>query len=239
LEYRVWDVGGHCWIPETEVAVTADGTVLTYEEQGDRWAKEVVPVKILWSTGLRDKGGKRIFEGDIFDRDTGSPGNVLPITLLSAHGQRFMFGADQFSRSDALNGVVVGNIYEDPDLLYDRLTQVKHFEVTRGSNSTKICGALPGGSDSGTKPREQRLYTCLVCGKKEYWNDDWRRYSSIAHDEACPHDVPVACSEKCMVEVMIKIKSGAWKLPMLAVDAGGFRVSHKQTGYVSAKGKTD
>jgi hypothetical protein len=37
-------------------------------------------------------------------------------------------------------------------------------------------------------------YKCDCCGALGFMEDpDWRRYSSIAHDETCPDEMPTAC----------------------------------------------
>lgn len=64
-------------------------------------------------TGLKDKNGKEIYEGDILDW----LGRKFPITINLLHGLRFMVGKDQLVKMHASEGVVIGNIYENPELL--------------------------------------------------------------------------------------------------------------------------
>jgi hypothetical protein len=77
----------------------------------------------------------------------------------------------------------------------------------------------------------RRRWTCDVCGKTEYWDENWSRYSSISHDETCPNDVPCMCSETCRKIGDEKLKNGEWVLPVLRADPGGFRVNHPRRGY--------
>jgi hypothetical protein len=74
-------------------------------------------------------------------------------------------------------------------------------------------------------------YKCDICGKVDFWDKNWGRYTSIAHDETCPNDVPCACSDKCWTALEKKIDSGEFALPVLRSDPGGFYVSEKQIGY--------
>ena len=74
-------------------------------------------------------------------------------------------------------------------------------------------------------------YHCDICGKDDFWGPEWSRFSSIALDEACPDDVPTACSEKCRDELDKKIKTREFILPKLKMDAGGFRVMKERIGY--------
>lgn len=77
----------------------------------------------------------------------------------------------------------------------------------------------------------KRKWICDVCIKEDYWGDNWTRYSSIAHDETCPYDVPCFCSDSCRKIGEQKLKSGEWQLPILIADAGGFTVTHPRKGY--------
>lgn len=78
----------------------------------------------------------------------------------------------------------------------------------------------------------RRVYTCTVCGKEEPWGESWGRYSSIALDETCPDDVPYSCSEECAAEVMLKVKKGEWRLPVLRMEGmSGYGVSVSKHGY--------
>lgn len=64
-------------------------------------------------TGLKDKNGKEIYEGDFLS----SNGFDLPITVSDYHGYRFVIGEQLLTRADAKHGEVIGNIYENPELL--------------------------------------------------------------------------------------------------------------------------
>ncbi len=69
---------------------------------------------LMQYTGLKDKNGKEIYEGDIlFD----GIGMRLPITVEEYHGYRFMWGKDQLYKGLATDGEIIGNIYENPNLL--------------------------------------------------------------------------------------------------------------------------
>jgi hypothetical protein len=76
-----------------------------------------------------------------------------------------------------------------------------------------------------------RFYQCDICKKQGIWRKEWGWYGSYSHQETCPSDLPVACSEKCKVVLEQKIENGEFVLPKLRADAGGMRVTHQRIGY--------
>jgi len=77
----------------------------------------------------------------------------------------------------------------------------------------------------------QAEYRCDVCGHVALWSDSWKRWSSIAHDETCPDEVPTACSEPCAAELKGRLNTGQFKLPKLRAYAGGFKIIAPRSGY--------
>ncbi len=72
-------------------------------------------VKIVFCTGLKDKNGKLVFEGDILRNDWNEGiceiRDVRSVDWLLSDG--FLAGMD----GDALCAEILGNIYETPELL--------------------------------------------------------------------------------------------------------------------------
>lgn len=75
------------------------------------------------------------------------------------------------------------------------------------------------------------VWHCDICGQEDIWQDSWSYYGSYAHEEACPYDLPNACSDECRVRLEKKIEDGIFVLPKLKRDPGGFTVVKERKGY--------
>jgi hypothetical protein len=88
---KMWNLGG---LPEIE----------------DSRCKYWDDFEIMQYTGLKDKNGKEIYEGDILDFENSY------ITEISWKDNGFRLN-DNSIHSDLSHGVIIGNIYENPDLI--------------------------------------------------------------------------------------------------------------------------
>ena len=106
---KMYDVRALTWWNCTDeslyVQVTIQGTPMGAKIDLDE-------VDLLMPTGLHDKNGKEIYGGDVVKWAQFK----LPVSINSHHGYRFMAGEDQLCREYALNGEIIGNIYENPEL---------------------------------------------------------------------------------------------------------------------------
>ena len=71
---------------------------------------------LMQFTGLHDKNGKEIWEGDVVRWLS----HFHQITVDEYHGFRFMWGKDELCRAHGIEGEVLGNIYENPELLNEK-----------------------------------------------------------------------------------------------------------------------
>ncbi|MEC3942085.1 YopX family protein [Enterococcus mundtii] len=79
---------------------------------------------LMQSTGLKDKNGVEIFEGDIVKKTNGSIGYVVYlqqeagfVVVLKKSDYRLGHRNTGESYTEATNHEVIGNIYENPELL--------------------------------------------------------------------------------------------------------------------------
>jgi hypothetical protein len=116
-KYKVWDTQEKCWVPE-RVMITSDG-VLHIEVADREWTVPGDPERfvVCWFTGLHDKNGKEIFEGDILGL------NGINTSVVFHEASFCMDSQSENRMPSPLHGdrtrmyTVVGNIYENPQLL--------------------------------------------------------------------------------------------------------------------------
>ena len=119
IKFRVWD-------NDSKKIYNQDDFILTFDNVGEdiylKGNNEIIPFyryKLMQYTGLEDKNGQEIYEGDILDYGTYGKFEVVwhrgsfKIRKLGfKHGKLHYLGDCYF---DEL--MVTGNIYENPELL--------------------------------------------------------------------------------------------------------------------------
>lgn len=121
--YRAWD-------KEFKEMVQVDA--LVFEEQiikatyknGNVVKEDLKNYVLMQSTGLTDKNGKEIFEGDILSIETDEENVKLEVSWDSKHAL-FVFESKKYNAKDTLGELfednpypfkIIGNVWEDPEL---------------------------------------------------------------------------------------------------------------------------
>lgn len=126
--YRAWDGGSLCRMYSPEEVWVCDGGIWVIDE--DSWDGELIlnnDLNLMQSTGLTDKNGKEIFEGDILTtrKRTGVVNKHLTLGFYinDARGDNWWFGSDvdlaefeEFTRDVTEKIEILGNIYTNQEL---------------------------------------------------------------------------------------------------------------------------
>lgn len=113
-KYRAWDkTHKKLGLIDADMQEGYFQSVKIFDEDEDDW-QESENFILMQSTGLADKNGVEIFEGDILKDDSES-GKVVydpDRTMWRVYGKDF-----DDALSDWWMGRVIGNIYENPELM--------------------------------------------------------------------------------------------------------------------------
>lgn len=129
MKFKLWDLVNECWYDRGDIFLNEDGQLFEIEELGsyERYMnKENVTARyeLLRYTGLKDKNGKEIYEGDIVRKRSYFQGSYLDFyKRIVYHEDGFRLeDTDKFGGKSLLAShldiiEVIGNIYENGELL--------------------------------------------------------------------------------------------------------------------------
>lgn len=122
IKFKAWNRQAKRFVDDNDLkhyAITFDGEVINFDSSGYDYIEHFDVVRY---TGLKDKNGKEIFEGDILKLTTTSPhvySYVAWNEKTSAFAASFEVGSEPYC--EHLFGAelceVIGNIYENKELL--------------------------------------------------------------------------------------------------------------------------
>lgn len=109
IKFRAWDKENNCW------ATNDNALGWLHYANGEYEPTNLTGNYILLQyTGLKDKAGREIYEGDILKR-TSQWGKVLPDKTEVKWKAGYNYNGWNIARTS--NAEVIGNIYQNPELL--------------------------------------------------------------------------------------------------------------------------
>lgn len=126
LRFRAWDGGSLCRMYSPEEVMVSNGDIWIIDEDGvaGEWIVNN-DLSLMQSTGLTDKNGKEIFEGDILNIETDEENVRVEVSWDSKHAL-FVFESKKYNEKEALGELfednsypfkIIGNIHTNPELL--------------------------------------------------------------------------------------------------------------------------
>ena len=128
IKFRAWDKNLEFMIDPGYLSLDGGGLQSVFYDNCDaeesRWEEDVRDIELMQYTGLKDKNGKEIYEGDAILLDYGR-GKRVAVVEWSNSSAGFVYHTLADSFLHPLTGKpadeVIGNIYENKELL-----EVKH-----------------------------------------------------------------------------------------------------------------
>lgn len=122
-KFRAWNKVREEMIDDCDLSITSDGSVLAgdlnYDVESGMLADVTDNVVIMISTRLKDKNGTEIYEGDIVKNIYDEIYVVKWFDAGFYLEERYNGGFDYSELHFGNNKEVIGNIYENPELLED------------------------------------------------------------------------------------------------------------------------
>lgn len=120
-KFRAWDNWRKRMSVVDRIYIDTEGVRL-YDDFGEYW-RDFRDVKLMQSTGLKDKNGKDVFVGDIIKCTRGC---LHEVYIEKEYGGTYFGGMPAVYLKDLREGYawteheeIIGNIYENPELLED------------------------------------------------------------------------------------------------------------------------
>ena len=106
-------------INDCDLAITSDGSILAgdlnYDEESGMLVDVTDNVVIMMSTRLKDKNGVEIYVGDIIRGSYNT--NIIGYDIVTIEVKEDLLKGFELDQFDLNNTEVLGNIYENPELL--------------------------------------------------------------------------------------------------------------------------
>ncbi|AUB53006.1 hypothetical protein EM4838_08365 [Enterococcus mundtii] len=123
-KFRALNIKTGFWFDEQELVFCDGKWFQDWRSFEDDFPLDMRDCVVMQSTGLKDKNGVEIFEGDIVKKTNGSIGYVVYlqqeagfVVVLKKSDYRLGHRNTGEPYKEATNHEVIGNVYENPELL--------------------------------------------------------------------------------------------------------------------------
>lgn len=127
--FRAYDSGSLCRMYSPSEVMVGDSCIWIFDEDSDsnEWIVNN-DLSLMQSTGLFDKNGKEIFEGDILNVESDEENLKVSVFWDDKHAL-FMFESKKYNEEDALAELfednsysfkIIGNVHANPELLEEQ-----------------------------------------------------------------------------------------------------------------------
>lgn len=120
-QYRAWSTEENIWIDleKEPYGINSNGELVRYYFENKQIKTEIIPAVVTQSTGVRDKFGKMIFEGDIvnFYHSMGKEMSAFHSEILWKQEWCGFYFKDNLRLNTNMKIEVIGNKFEQPELL--------------------------------------------------------------------------------------------------------------------------
>lgn len=127
INYKAWDEARKEWIPGNLLFMDYDGQVLAGDIYNPPFTL-ISPKNVVINTGLKDKNGREIYEGDVLEITLGEGSSIRCVIEYKAPSfcRRWIDKVSKYRRPSEIEKMawnthiiykIIGNIYENPELL--------------------------------------------------------------------------------------------------------------------------
>lgn len=119
LKFRAWNKFHKKWILDVLIESSDNNnfTLATFHNLNETIKDEEETVHIMQYTGLKDKNGKEIYEGDIIEYNNLFDEEIRKQIIKNMTEWLIEYGYEYEEMCSYRNIIVLGNIYENGDLI--------------------------------------------------------------------------------------------------------------------------